>query len=394
VHQVRRLRLYSPVSAWLLLTLAAVATADAGEGAEPDNDSADLAEVADGGAMEADFEPGDLASNGDGGIHYTLDLSDAELRKRWLDSPSSLGSVAFGVVEEGRLLNSVRFPEGDGWTVVSEQAFATQETIDQLTGAFKAWHERYPNAPPIRVNAISGPEGGFIRPHTTHQNGRDADVGFVYPTSEQPRTREREKVMDVEKNWALAKELVTRCDVQFILLDRRVQAVLYDYALKHGENREWLDSLFHAGLASVFQHARRHRDHFHVRLFNARAQELGRRLTPLLALRADQNLTFHRVQHGDTLGRIAQNYGSSVRALRSANHLKNDLLSVGRVLQVPLRKPCTRCPVPPDVIVPPRRLPPGWADVAEVQPKAAPSAEPLLEAPEWDVSWNRSPGAF
>ena len=27
-----------------------------------------------------------------------------------------------------------------------------------------------------------------------------------------------------EKNWALAKELVTRCDVQFILLDRRVQA--------------------------------------------------------------------------------------------------------------------------------------------------------------------------
>ena len=73
--------------------------------------------------------------------------------------------------------------------------------------------------------------------------------------------REREKVMDVEKNWALAKELVSRCDVQFILLDRRVQAVLYDWALKHGEDKAWLDSLFHAGLASVFQHARRHRDH-------------------------------------------------------------------------------------------------------------------------------------
>jgi hypothetical protein len=353
-------------------------------------------EATDGGEV-GDFEPGEGASTGDGGVHYTLDLSDAELKKRWLESPQTLGSVAFGLVEEGRLLNSVRFPDGDGWVVVSEQAYATQETIDQLTGAFRSWHARYPSAPPIRVNAISGPEGGFIRPHTTHQNGRDADIGLVYPTSEQPRTREREKVMDVEKNWALAKELVTRCDVQFILLDYRVQAVLYKYALEHGEDRAWLDSLFHAGMASVFQHARRHRDHFHVRLYNARAQELGRRLTPLLALRPDQNVAFHRVQKGDTLGHIAVKYGSSVRGIRNANHLKNDMLSLGRVLQVPMRKPCTRCPVPPDVVVPGRHLPPGFElAVAPAEPSGSPPPVQTIDfpTPDWDTGFSRSPGAF
>ncbi len=387
-------------SLWLCLALSlappapeGAEAADAGVSAV-DEESGDEAPDA---GVEADFELGEGGQPAtDGGVRYTAVLCDAVLTRLWLGSPESLGSVAFGLVEEGRLLNAVRFPAGEGWVVVSpEQAFATEETVAQLTGAFRAWHARYPEAPPIRVNALSGPEGGYLRPHTTHQNGRDADIGFVYPTSEQPRTREREKVMDVEKNWALAKELVSRCDVQFILLDRRVQAVLYEWALKHGEDKAWLDSLFHAGMASVFQHARRHRDHFHVRLYNPRATELGRRLQPLLALRPDQNVAFHRVQRGDTLGKIAARYGSSVGKLRAANRMKTDFLSLGRVLQVPMRKPCTRCPVAPAVEVPPRHVPPGWAEV-ESQPAAptpAPAdAEPaeLLDVP----SWRRSAGVW
>src|SRR5438309_2323026 len=113
------------VAPFLLLLLSA-------DPSGPPELDVDEPEVVDGG-VEADFEPGEGASTGDGGVHYTLDLSDAELKRRWVEAPQTLGSVAFGLVEEGRLLNSVRFPDGDGWVVVSEQAYATQETIDQLT---------------------------------------------------------------------------------------------------------------------------------------------------------------------------------------------------------------------------------------------------------------------
>ncbi|MDX2009382.1 MAG: penicillin-insensitive murein endopeptidase [Myxococcaceae bacterium] len=305
-------------------------------------------------------EPGDVATgSSDGGLLYSTDLSDEALAEAWKKDPATLGSISMGFVEQGRLINGVAFPRGDAWTVVSPEAtYGTQETVDFVVAAIrqvKAWH---PDAPPLRVNQISAPEGGYLRPHKTHQNGRDVDLGFYYPGGQTIRVRERERVIDVEKNWALVKALVMHGDVQFILVDQRIQKVLYEHAKRAGEDPAWLDSLFHSGRSSILQHARRHRDHFHVRFFNGRAQELGRRVAPLLAERPEQNLALHRIRKGDTLGGIATRYGSSVTAIKKASGLSSNLLRVGRVLKVPLRKPCTSCPVPPPTVVPPRRLPP------------------------------------
>jgi len=307
-------------------------------------------------------EPGDEVAGqleSDGGWQYTLELSDEALTTAWKNDLPALGSISMGFVQEGRLINGVPFPHGDGWTVVSPEAtWGTRETVEFVASAIrqvKAWH---PDAPPLRVNQISAREGGYLRPHKTHQNGRDVDLGFYYPNGETVRVRERERVIDVALNWALVKALVIHGDVQFILVDQRVQKVLYEHAKKVGEDPAWLESLFHAGKQSILQHARRHRDHFHVRYFNGRAQELGRRVAPLLAERPEENIAMHRVKKGDTLGGISSRYGSSVAAIRRASGLSNNLLRIGRVLKVPLRKPCTTCPVPPPTLVPPRRLPP------------------------------------
>lgn len=290
---------------------------------------------------------------------YTADLSDEELARRWKEEPAALGSVSAGFVQSGRMVNSVQFPAGEGWVVVSpEAAWATQETVDYLTVAASAVHAQYPQAPPLRVNQISAKEGGYLRPHKSHQNGRDVDLGFYYPTAEPVLARERERYIDLALNWALIRALVVHTDVEMILVDRRVQKVLYDYALSVGEDKAWLDSLFNAGFNSLIRHARRHRDHFHVRFYNPRAQELGRRIAPLLALQPDQNRLVHRVRSGDTLGAIALRYGSSVSAIQRASGLRSTLLRIGQVLTVPLRGPCTQCPIPPPVVVPPRRLPP------------------------------------
>ena len=42
--------------------------------------------------------------------------------------------------------------------------------------------------------------------------------------------------MDLAVNWALLRSVVINTDVQFVLLDRRVQRVLREYALLIGEN--------------------------------------------------------------------------------------------------------------------------------------------------------------
>lgn len=352
----------------LLLALLLLATAANGESRGDGDAGLESATVATDELMEpATTDEASLADESlqhvllDAGYRYTLDLSDDELARRWQEDPASLGSIAVGRPDEGRLINAMPFPEaGDGgaWTViVPDSCWTTQETADAIIGAANQLRAWFPDGAPVRVGQVSGPEGGFLPPHVTHQTGRDVDIGLFYPGPEPYRVKEREKVMDVAMNWAFVKAVVMHGDVQGILLDWRVQNVLYAYALEQGEDRDWLDSLFKAPRA-LFHHARRHRDHFHIRYFNPRAQELAFRLAPLMPQRPEENIALHRVVRGDTLSDIAVRYGSSVSRLKAANHLSNHLLRVRQVLRVPLRGPCTTCPVAPIPTVPPRRLPP------------------------------------
>lgn len=341
------------------------------DGMDEDDDEDDGTPSAD----EGESHEVSAAAAGDAAIRYTTDITDELLQEKWKSAPDALGSISIGFVDEGRLINGERFPNGgDKWIVVSpELTYGTHETINFVIDAITKVREQYPNAPPLRVNQISAQEGGFIRPHKSHQNGRDVDLGFYYPTVDPVRVREREKYIDVPKNWALLKALISNTDVQMILVDKRVQKVIYDYALQSGEDKAWLDQVFHNGRASIVQHARRHRDHFHVRFYNARAQELGRRVAPLLAQRPEQNLVMHRVKRGDTLGAIAARYNSTVDMLRKANRMKNSFLRIAQVLKVPLRGPCTHCPIPPPVVIPERKVPPEMTkpEQEQVEPQQA-----------------------
>lgn len=364
--------LFAPPSVWAEPVEPMDAGALAEEPGSPD-------EVLDDGEEEEEASLADSEGVPDGGFLYTADLSEAELERRFVEALESLGSISVGFAEAGRLINGARLESGEAWRVTAPQyAWGTAETIDHLITAARSVREKLPQAPPLRVGHIGKREGGYLRPHQSHQSGRDVDLGFYYPKGVDPaRPRgNREQLMDLPANWELVRALVTLTDVQVILVDRRVQERLYQYALSRGENREWLDRLFRSGPASLLRHARRHRDHFHVRFFAGRPQELGRRVQPLLAKRPEQNLVIHRVRKGDTLGRLAAHYGSTVRLIEQANRLGGTSLKVGRTLHVPMRGPCNRCPLAPPVVVPPRVLPPPPAEAS-----TGPSLEALAGSP-------------
>jgi len=352
-------------SAAVAAPVEAAVDAGVGAGAEAEADDADATpEGVDGEATEAEGSeaegPG-TACAADGGILYSADVSDEELQRRFVEDLPSLGSISVGLAEAGRVINGVQLEPGEAWQLVTpENAWGAQETVAGLKLVAQYVRDRVPTAPPLRVNHIGKKDGGYLRPHQSHQSGRDVDLGFYYQAGVdlQAMKTSREKSIDLAANWALLRALATEVDVQFVLVDRRIQKVLYDYALAHGEDKAWLDSLFHAGADSLVRHARRHRDHFHVRFFAPRSQELGRRVQPMLAKRPEENLVIHRVKKGDTLGGLAMKYGSTVKLIQKANGLATSMLRVGRTLNIPLRGPCNNCPLPPPLVLPARRLPP------------------------------------
>ena len=323
----------------------------AGEEEEADDDSApDSAE-----AESESTQPGAA----DGRLRYTADLTDAELARRWKDDLASLGTISVGFADQGRLINAARMPQDDSFVCQRpELAYGTQETVEALTLAFRAVHKQFPASAPARLSHIGLADGGFLRPHRSHQSGRDADIGFFYKGDVAPGARaRREKLIDPARNWALLRALVTQTDVQVILVDRGIQKVLRAQALGAGEDPDFVSGLFGGGSHALIQHARHHKDHFHVRFYSPRSQELGRRIQPLLAQRPEQNIVLHKVKKGETLGHIARANNTTVVLIQKANRLRGSFLHLGQQLRVPLRGACTRCPLPPAVVVPPRRAP-------------------------------------
>lgn len=347
-------------------------------GLAPPTSDAPIAEPEDpaapGNTDEADGDDGESESAnppaGGPDIRYTRDLSDDELQRRWQKDPASLGSISVGFADRGRLLNAVHMPDDAAWICQRpELAWGARETVEQLSLAFRAVHKEFPESAPARLSHIGAKDGGYLRPHHSHQSGRDADIGFFYKSDSVPGGgARRERLIDLDRNWALLRALITQTDVQVILVDRGIQKILRAHALEVGEDRAWVDRIFHAGKAALVQHAKHHKDHFHVRFFAPRSQELGRRIQPLLALRPDQNLVVHRVKRGQTLGAIARAYSTTVPAIQKANKLRRTFLSLDQRLLIPLRKPCTRCPLPPPVVVPARWLPP---DALAAKPQAS-----------------------
>jgi murein endopeptidase len=288
---------------------------------------------------------------------YTREITDQELTRKFQDEPQSLGSVSIGFADRGRVINAVQMPQDPAWIVERPgYSYGTRETIDALALVFHSVRRQFPESAPARLSHLGAKEGGYLRPHRSHQSGRDADIGFFYRGDRfPPRSAPREKLMDPARNWALLRGLITETDVQLILVDRGIQSVLRRHALSIGENPVWLSRVF----GQIVKHAGRHRDHFHVRFYSPRSQELGRRLQPLLAIRPDQNRTVHVVRAGNTLGQIAARYKTTVAAVRRANRLQGrSLLRLGQHLIVPLRGACTSCSLPPPFAVPPRLIPP------------------------------------
>ncbi len=290
-------------------------------------------------------------------------LSEHQIEQALAHDPASLGSMSIGRPGAGALFNGVQMPAGQRWVLEDKaHAWGTRETVDDLVLAINAVSEQFPDTPPMYIGHISARHGGHLSPHVSHQAGRDVDVSYYYLDGARWYARATAKNLDRARTWAFVRAIITRTDVQLILMDRSVQKLVEQYALSIGEDAQWLDALFRgrAGkLRPIIIHVPGHATHIHVRFYNPVAQETGRRAyRALIAQHLVQPPTYyvnHTVRKGETLGMLARKYHVSVAAIRHANGLRSNLIVAKRSYRIPQNGGTS---IPHRVAVPPRRLPP------------------------------------
>lgn len=195
-----------------------------------------------------------------------------ESRKPTARAPYSRGRANRGKLSYGRLM-----PEGEGYFLrtIRNRSWGTDTTIQAMMTVFKAYSEAYPEGPDINVGDLSKRNGGKVKPHTSHQSGRDIDIGFVHHPESKPRKhpehfiRADNRNLDVEKTWFITKALIRTGLVQVIYIDKFVQKKLWQHASKEltKEQQELIFSLpRHKNSSSaILQHWPGHRNHFHIR---------------------------------------------------------------------------------------------------------------------------------
>lgn len=191
-----------------------------------------------------------------------------------LHLPGSDGrSISWGRANGGRLFNGVVMPDGPGLRVRNEaRAYGTKRVTELIAAAGAEMAARWPDAPELVVGSLSVRNGGRLRPHRSHQSGRDVDINYYHRGNvELPDFRDMDlETFDAVKNWHFIKFLIDTGEVQFMFVEYELQGALYDYARSIGYTEEELASIFQYPRGSrvpegLIRHSRGHRNHIHIR---------------------------------------------------------------------------------------------------------------------------------
>ena len=218
------------------------------------------------------------------------ELADEAFTRALGEDVTELGALSIGAANRGLLFNGVPMPESPRWVIAEPRfSFGTEETVQAIAHAIDAVNELYPNTHPLTIGHLSKATGGWLRPHHSHQSGRDVDLGLYYTDDSRWYVKATAENFDVERNWALLSALMKTTPVEYIFIDRSLHPALKSQALAVGEAPNFVRDAFD-GIPGVTQplirHARGHDDHVHVRFQSHVAVQAALRARNLLGKRA------------------------------------------------------------------------------------------------------------
>ena len=171
-----------------------------------------------------------------------------------------------GRPSRGRLRDGAPLPEGPYTIRFDWQAFGSASTVWNVARVLRAFRAETGFEGELFVGAMSRRSGRRLRPHRSHQSGRDVDVRLPAMPHAQGYELQADEV-DWHAAWALVDAFVRTGDVQVIFLERKLRRRLERAGLALGAD----DARIAEVMAKV-RHSPGHTAHVHVR-FQCAASE-------------------------------------------------------------------------------------------------------------------------
>lgn len=185
-------------------------------------------------------------------------------------------SESIGYPSDGSLGGAIPMIEGRGRRILAIpwKTWGKDTSIAMLDRVLDRWAERGPSVQAILVGNIANRTGGRLEPHSTHQSGRDVDLGYPQKLAAGAELNWQEmnsRNLDADETWALLFLLGESGAVEEIYIDREIQKLLHDHAvanelLSKSALARWMEYPRPTGTAgTLITHVAGHTDHLHVR---------------------------------------------------------------------------------------------------------------------------------
>ena len=178
-----------------------------------------------------------------------------------------------GSANGGHLANGCELPRsGPGYIAHSRNRWGTDDAVGLVQWAAARVAALRPGSVPVVIRDLSDEDGGRLRPHRSHQSGRDVDIGYFAANNETLSgfVEMGAGNLDPDKTWLLIEALLSTGRVRYLFMDYEIQAVLVRWLEDLDADPGLVERLFQypagPGVArGIIRHARGHADHFHVR---------------------------------------------------------------------------------------------------------------------------------
>jgi penicillin-insensitive murein endopeptidase len=201
------------------------------------------------------------------------------------DEEEPSASVSVGSTNRGWLRNGVRLEESEVLHFKhrsADKGFGIAELVTAVERA-ATYVARVLPGTRLTVGDLSRERGGRARPHRSHRNGRDADLGFYLldPRGNPVQLNRFVNIthdgcgmvdnsrycFDEDRNWELIAALANdpRANVQYVLVARHIRRRLLATGERRGASPALLERV--ALITEMRSGSSVHRNHFHVRVY-------------------------------------------------------------------------------------------------------------------------------
>lgn len=146
--------------------------------------------------------------------------------------------------------------------------------------AAKIYKEIFPGIK-IRINDFSARKGGYLPPHKGHQNGLEADIGYLTVNSDKKQPQHAMLngkwlgTMKMKEMWSVFKFLAASDRVSLFYVNKAIKPRFCSYASSQGELNSEKGKLALSKMTAISSHT----SHFHLRMecsrYNPRCRKDG-----------------------------------------------------------------------------------------------------------------------